>query len=186
MPRLHSAISPLPYAWGCWVMAGIWRSSNRRLFSLKAGRHRLLNPSSRSFCLKKLSVQKEHSIPQIPESDSMYSQPNRRRCCNQLKTPPVSWVICVFVPQDVHRYVMVHLLSKYRFGLCAFKVVGLLKKTMNIMPKGRAHQKMKILSLFTHPHVVPSQEDFLTTVEHKSEFLKTIYCRLLFLFFYKM
>jgi len=38
--------------------------------------------------------------------------------------------------------------------------------------KGTVHLKMKILSSFTHPQVVPNLNDFLSSAEHKVRYLE--------------
>jgi len=38
--------------------------------------------------------------------------------------------------------------------------------------KGLVHPKMKILSVFTHPHVVPNLSVFICTAEHKGRYLE--------------
>jgi len=38
--------------------------------------------------------------------------------------------------------------------------------------KGLVHPKMKILSVFTHPHVVPNLYVFICSAEHKGRFLE--------------
>jgi len=38
--------------------------------------------------------------------------------------------------------------------------------------KGLVHPKMKILSLFTHPHVVPNLYVFICSAEHKGRYLE--------------
>jgi len=42
--------------------------------------------------------------------------------------------------------------------------------TKNI--KGLVHPKMKILSVFTHPHVVPNLCVFICSAEHKGRYLE--------------
>jgi len=37
--------------------------------------------------------------------------------------------------------------------------------------KGLVHLKMKILSVFTHPHVVPNLYVFICSAEHKGRYL---------------
>jgi len=38
--------------------------------------------------------------------------------------------------------------------------------------KGLVHPKMKILSVFTHPHVVPNLYVFICSAEHKGRYLE--------------
>jgi len=38
--------------------------------------------------------------------------------------------------------------------------------------KGLVHPKMKILSVFTHPHVVPNLYAFICSAEHKGRYLE--------------
>jgi len=38
--------------------------------------------------------------------------------------------------------------------------------------KGLVHPKMKNLSVFTHPHVVPNLYVFICSVEHKGRYLE--------------
>ncbi len=40
------------------------------------------------------------------------------------------------------------------------------------MSKGIAHPKMKMLSSFTHPHVIPNLYKFLSYVEHKRRYFE--------------
>ncbi len=40
--------------------------------------------------------------------------------------------------------------------------------------KGIVHPKMKILSSFTHPRVVPNLYEFLCSAEHKGRYLKKV------------
>jgi len=44
------------------------------------------------------------------------------------------------------------------------------KKQLNI--KGLVHPKMKFLSVFTHPHVVPKLYVFICSAEHKGRYLE--------------
>jgi len=41
---------------------------------------------------------------------------------------------------------------------------------------GIVHPKMKILSSFIHPHVVPSLYGFLSSVEHEDILRKKMFC----------
>jgi len=44
--------------------------------------------------------------------------------------------------------------------------------SLNHRIKGIVHPKMKILSSFTHPQVVPNLHDFLSSAEHKRRYFK--------------
>jgi len=41
--------------------------------------------------------------------------------------------------------------------------------------EGLVHPKMKILSVFTHPHVVPNLYVFICSAEHKGRYLEDIF-----------
>jgi len=44
-------------------------------------------------------------------------------------------------------------------------------KSLFILFKGLVHPKMKILSVFTHPHFVPNLYVFICFAEHKGRYL---------------
>jgi len=44
--------------------------------------------------------------------------------------------------------------------------------SLKVMFKGLVHPKMKILSVFTHPHVVPNPYVFICSAEHKGRYLE--------------
>jgi len=43
---------------------------------------------------------------------------------------------------------------------------------LSLLIKGLGHPKMKILSLFTHPHVVPNLYVFICSAEDKGRYLE--------------
>ncbi len=44
----------------------------------------------------------------------------------------------------------------------------------SMCPEGIVHPKIKIMSSFTHPHVVPKLYDFLYSVERKENILNNV------------
>jgi len=42
----------------------------------------------------------------------------------------------------------------------------------NVVLKGLVHPKIAILSVFTHPHVVPNLYVFICSAEHKGRYLE--------------
>jgi len=44
--------------------------------------------------------------------------------------------------------------------------------SLNVTFKGLVHPKMKILSVFTHPHDVPNLYVFICSAEHKGRYLE--------------
>jgi len=49
--------------------------------------------------------------------------------------------------------------------------------TENVHIKGLVRPKMKILSVFTHPHVVPNLDVFICSAEHKGRHLEECFNR---------
>jgi len=50
--------------------------------------------------------------------------------------------------------------------------VNTIKWEMQAQIKGLVHPKMKILSVFTHPQVVPNLYVFICSAEHKGRYLE--------------
>ncbi len=58
----------------------------------------------------------------------------------------------------------------YTLGLVFFKCLKIYIGYVNV--KGILHTKMKMLSSFTHPHVIPYLYEFLFYVEHKRRYFE--------------